>query len=114
MRCQNCGTENQDGKFCMSCGNPLVYTEMYLKKPPTLTMALALISFAVFFYLGLPATLLMIFSRDAFNMGDFTKFRRYDKYSKICSIIGIVLFAILMILYLVFMFIIIMEDASRL
>lgn len=115
MRCQNCGAENQSGNYCMSCGNPLIYSNFNgLSKPPTVTMVLALISFATFFYLGLPATLLMVFSRDAFHMGDMDKFKRYDKYSKICSIIGIVLFVAIWIIYFIFMFILFMEDVSRL
>lgn len=115
MKCQNCGEENKNGNYCIKCGSPLIYSNFNgLSKPPTVTMVLALISFACFFYLGLPATLLMVFSRDAFHMGDMDKFKRYDKYSKICSIIGIALFVAIFIIYLIFMFIVLMEGATRL
>jgi len=105
MKCNNCGAENQSGSFCMSCGSPLTYqtNEPIIQKPPISTMVLAIISYATFFYLGLPATLLMIFSRDAFYTGDMDKFTRYNKYSRICSIIGICIISAILVLYIGFL-----------
>lgn len=104
MRCQKCGAENQSGNFCMKCGNPLqyVYNAPVENKPPLSTLIMSLVAFCICFPLGLPATILMVHSRDAFYTGDMETFTKKNKSSRTCSIIGFILIGILVVVYLAF------------
>lgn len=114
MRCSNCGAENQSGNFCMKCGSSLAYTQYVgVGTPLASTMVLALVSMALCVYLGIPSTLLMVFSRDAFHMGDMDKYTRYNRYSRVCAIVGIVLAVLVFVLYVAFMGMVVAEDINR-
>ena len=99
MRCQNCGTENQSGNFCIKCCSKLEYPQVSVDKPPLFTVVMALICFSICWPLGLASTILMVQSRDAFFTGDIPKFNSKDKASRICSIVGLILTAIGIFLY---------------
>jgi len=114
MKCSNCGAENQSGQFCMNCGSPLIFedkTHVYVNninnpeiqpKLPTSTLVMSMIAFCVFFFLGLPALILTIQSRDAFHMGDMEKFNQKNKSSRTCSIISFILAGAIALIYIIF------------